>query len=245
MVPGVRRDGAEVDMAPPEEVGEVEAPIVSEEALVESAPMPANAPEVGQMGGGTTEASPVEAVIARTLEPELPASSVIGGSTFEGALVTEEVPSAPVGATPTVATADPLVGAGSSRSHVRLGDDPLAWGGGWLRWARRLDPSDSVFTLDDPVEEKDWTSVRSGLESVVRSLTDALGVLKDDIALSSQVCPVFTFSTFETCFYNSNLSFLQSLVMRSREKSLFLHHEREVWGLAAEVPRLQEEVVSL
>ena len=33
--------------------------------------------------------------------------------------------------------------------------------------------------------------------------------------------------------------------MRSREKSLFLCHEREVWGLAVEVPRLQEEVVSL
>ena len=29
------------------------------------------------------------------------------------------------------------------------------------------------------------------------------------------------------------------------EKSLFLHREREVWGLAAEVPRLQEEVASL
>ena len=33
--------------------------------------------------------------------------------------------------------------------------------------------------------------------------------------------------------------------MRSREKSLFLCREREVWGLAAEVPRLQEEVASL
>ena len=42
-----------------------------------------------------------------------------------------------------------------------------------------------MFTLDDPTEEKDWTSVRSGLESVVRSLTDALGVLKDDVAPAS------------------------------------------------------------
>ena len=33
--------------------------------------------------------------------------------------------------------------------------------------------------------------------------------------------------------------------MRSREKSLFLRRGREVWGLAAEVPRLQEEVASL
>ena len=33
--------------------------------------------------------------------------------------------------------------------------------------------------------------------------------------------------------------------MRSQEKSLFLHHEREVWGLAAEVLRLQEELASL
>ena len=41
-----------------------------------------------------------------------------------------------------------------------------------------------MFTLDDPAEEKDWTSVRSGLESDVRSLTDALGVLKDDITLA-------------------------------------------------------------
>ena len=33
--------------------------------------------------------------------------------------------------------------------------------------------------------------------------------------------------------------------MRNREKSLFLRHEREVWGLATEVPRLREEVASL
>ena len=33
--------------------------------------------------------------------------------------------------------------------------------------------------------------------------------------------------------------------MRSWEKSLFLHREREVWGLAAKVPRLWEEVASL
>jgi len=33
--------------------------------------------------------------------------------------------------------------------------------------------------------------------------------------------------------------------MRSREKSLFLRREREVWGLAAEVLWLREKVVSL
>ena len=38
-----------------------------------------------------------------------------------------------------------------------------------------------MLTLDDPADEKDWTSVHSGLESIVRSLTDTLGVLKDDI----------------------------------------------------------------
>ena len=64
-----------------------------------------------------------------------------------------------------------------------------------------------MFTLDDLAEEKDWTSVRSRLESVVCSLTDALGVLKDDIAPTGQVCRVFMFSTFEPCLYNSNLSF--------------------------------------
>ena len=68
------------------------------------------------------------------------------------------------------------------------------WGGNWLYWARRLDPSDLVFTLDDPIEEKDWMSVRSGLESIVRILTDALGVMKDDITPAGQVCRVFTFS---------------------------------------------------
>ena len=87
----------------------------------------------------------------------------------------EEVPSAPIGPTPMVAMADPSVGARPSWSLVRLGNDPIMWGGNWLHWARRLDPSDSVFTLDDPAEEKDWTSVRSGLESVVRSLTNVLG----------------------------------------------------------------------
>ena len=95
-----------------------------------------------------------------------------------------------------------------------------------------------MFTLNDPAEVKDWTSVRSGLESVVRSLTDVLGVLKDDITPVGQVCRVFTFSTFEPCLYDSNLTFLQPLTMHSREKSLFLHHEREVWGLAAKVPQL-------
>ena len=70
--------------------------------------------------------------------------------------------------------------------------------------------------------------MRSGLEFAVRSLTDALGVLKDDVVSAGQVCRVFTFSTFEIYLYNSNLIFSQSLVMRSREKSLFLHREREV-----------------
>ena len=72
-----------------------------------------------------------------------------------------------------------------------------------------------MFTLDDLAEVKDWMSTRSGLESVVRSLNDALGVLKDDVTLAGQVCRVFMFSTFEPCLYNSNLIFLQSLAMRS------------------------------
>ena len=38
-----------------------------------------------------------------------------------------------------------------------------------------------MFTLDDSMEERDWTSVRLGLEFILYSLTDALGVLKDDI----------------------------------------------------------------
>ena len=102
-----------------------------------------------------TKAPPTEAAMDQTSKLELQASLVIGGSIPEGALVTEGVPSALIGPTPTVATANPSVGAGSSWSLVWLGDDPLTWGGGRLRWARRLDPSDSVFTLDDPVEEKD------------------------------------------------------------------------------------------
>ena len=49
--------------------------------------------------------------------------------------------------------------------------------------------------------------MRSGLESAVRSLTDALGVLKDGVAPADQVYRVFMFSTFERCLYNSNLIF--------------------------------------
>jgi len=128
MVLGVHRDGAEADTAPPEEAGEAEAPIVPEGALVETAPLPVDAPEVGQTGGGATEASPTDSVTARTLELELPASSAIGGSVPEGAPVMEEVPSAPVGPTPMVATADPSVGARPSRSLVWPGDDSLTWG---------------------------------------------------------------------------------------------------------------------
>ena len=85
-----------------------------------------------------------------------------------------------------------------------------------------------MFTLDDLAEVKDWMSTRSGLESVVRSLTDVLGALKDGIVPASQVCRVFMFSTFKPYLNNSNLIFSQSLLMHSREKSLFLHHEREV-----------------
>ena len=66
MVPGARRDGAEADTARPEEVGEGEAPIVPGEALVESAPAPVDAPEVGQTGGGMTELSPADAATARS-----------------------------------------------------------------------------------------------------------------------------------------------------------------------------------
>ena len=64
-----------------------------------------------------------------------------------------------------------------------------------------------MFTLDDPAEEKDWTSVCSELQSAVRSLTDVLGVLKDDITPGGQLCRVFVFSTFEPCLYDSNLTF--------------------------------------
>ena len=145
--------------------------------------------------------SPTDAMMAWTLEPELLASSTIGGSIPEGALVTEGVPSAPVGPTPMVATADPSVGARSSQSLVRLSNDPFAWGEGWL------DPSDSVFTLNDPAEERYWTSMRSGLESIVCSLTYALGVLKDDITPVGQVCRVFTFSIFKPYLNDSNLTF--------------------------------------
>ena len=66
---------------------------------------------------------------------------------------------------PMVAIADPSVGAGPSWSLSRLGDYPLAWGRNSLCWAMQLDLSDSVFTLDDPAEVKDWMSVRLGLES--------------------------------------------------------------------------------
>ena len=129
MVPGMRHDGIEVHMVWPKEAGEAEALIVLGEALMESAPAPVDAPEVGQTGGGTTEASPVEVATVQTSKPELLASSAIGGSTPEGALVTEGLSSAPIGPTPMVATADSSVEAGSSQSLVRPSDEPLAWGG--------------------------------------------------------------------------------------------------------------------
>ena len=95
---------------------------------MESAPALVDAPEVGQTGGGTTEASPTDAVMARTSEPKLPASSTIGGSAPEGAPVAEEVPSASIGMTPMVALVDPSIRARPSLSLVWTGDDPLTWG---------------------------------------------------------------------------------------------------------------------
>ena len=132
MVLGARCDGAEAGTAPPEEAGEVEVPIAPGEALMESAPALVSAPKVGQTGGGTTEVSPTDAATAQILEPELPASFAIEGSTPQGAPMTEEVPSAPVGPTPMVVMADPSVGAGPSRSLIRPSDNPLVWGGNWL-----------------------------------------------------------------------------------------------------------------
>ena len=81
MVPGARHDGAEAGTAPPEEAGEAEVPIAPGEALMESTPALVDALEVGQTGGGTTMVSPADMVMAWTLEPELPASFAIGGST--------------------------------------------------------------------------------------------------------------------------------------------------------------------
>ena len=69
--------------------------------------------------------------------------------------MTEEVSSAPVGPMLMVAMVDPSAGAEPSRSLIRPDDDPLMWEGNWLHLARRLDLSDSVFTLDDSAEEKD------------------------------------------------------------------------------------------
>ena len=118
MVLGACCDGTEVDTVPPEEVGEAEVRIMPVEALMESVPAPIDAPKVGQTRGGATEVSHADVVTAQTSEPELPASSAIGGSAPEGAPVAEEVPSASVGPTPTVATVDPSVGAGPSRSLI-------------------------------------------------------------------------------------------------------------------------------
>ena len=48
MVPGACYDGTEADTTPLEEAGEAGALIVPEEVLVESAPVPVDAPEVGR-----------------------------------------------------------------------------------------------------------------------------------------------------------------------------------------------------
>ena len=113
-MPGARQDSAEVDTAPPEGVREAKAPTLLGEVPVGSAPVPADVPEVGPVGEGAIVATPADAATAQTSEPELPTSFVIGGSAPEGAPVTEEVPSAPVGPTPTVVTVDPSAGAGPS-----------------------------------------------------------------------------------------------------------------------------------
>ena len=138
-------------------------PIVLEEALMELVPTPVDVPEVGQAGGGTTMAFFIDMAMAWTSEPELPTSSAIGGSAPKGVPMMEEVPLAPIGPKPTVATADPSVGARPSWSLVWLGYDPLAWGRKRLHCSRRLDPSNLVFTLDDPAKVKDWTSMCLGL----------------------------------------------------------------------------------
>ena len=49
--------------------------------------------------------------------------------------------------------------------------------------------------------------MRSGLVSIVCSLTDVLGVLKYDTTPADQGYCVCMFSTFKPCLYDSNLTF--------------------------------------
>jgi hypothetical protein len=61
------------------------------------------------------------------------------------------------------------------------------WGGPRIWWVKRRSPELVFFILDDKEEARDWGTIQSGVGLAVHSLTTALDLLYDVVALVSQV----------------------------------------------------------
>jgi len=129
---------------------------------------------VGRMGEGAPEVSLTDVVIGQASALMSPSPSTTGGAALEELLPQEG--SAPLG-----------ISVEPSRSLVRVGGDPHTWGGSQIRWAHRLDLGETLFALDDAVEEWECGSIHMEVGTAVRALTTALGSLHDISALVDQV----------------------------------------------------------
>lgn len=76
---------------------------------------------------------------------------------------------------------------GSSQALIWASSDLQTWGGPAIRWANRWDPRTMPFALDNAVEQREWESIRAGVDHVAQVLTTALGMLNNDVALAGQV----------------------------------------------------------
>lgn len=76
------------------------------------------------------------------------------------------------------------VGVVPSRTLIRTGGDPHAWGGPQIRWADQQNSEVMFFALDDVAEEREWENVDVGVEIAVHALNVALGALHHVITLT-------------------------------------------------------------
>jgi hypothetical protein len=130
------------------EEGMLEAPAV-ETAQLEPSLVPAAVSVAGRTEAVVSEAS-VEDVVMGQVSMPVPCTPAATGQTILGEALPQE------------GSASPGVGAGPSQALVRVGDEPLAWGGPRIWWAETQNPELTFFILDDGRRRKTRAPSRRG-----------------------------------------------------------------------------------
>jgi hypothetical protein len=87
---------------------------------------------------------------------------------------------------------------------MQMGGNPNQWGGPRLTWEDRQNLERLIFVLDDAAEQGHWDRVQAGLQNFSSTLTAALSMLREDVALASQVRRVAFYScSFLFCDHNT------------------------------------------